>query len=150
MLAISTIGDIAFVIPEPARGLIWQPSVYSATGEVRERLCRFVLDCFRAHTNDNSPEGPKPLELNCWDIKTAMPTEAIPNAYPPSEYITERDAAGLALVNQDVTAFDAFAALQLWSRRHATQFVQRQAWAKDQPYTHGDISTIASVAAVLT
>lgn len=78
-----------------------------------------------------------------------MPTPNIDCAVTIGLNTYDRNPVGLSLVNYDATAFDGFANLQSWSRKHHWQFVEGQAWTQNRPYSQSEIPPIAFLSRLL-
>lgn len=171
-IAASVIMDTAYAISEPVRSRIWPPNIYSACHHIRNGMYAIVVDLMRARADDDSPKGPKPLHLDCWDIEfpnepriksdpTSL-TEAIPPHRLPAKKTGQtsedlssassgarRNPAGMALVNHDASAFDVFRNLKLWTQKHHSKLQHTRAWSANLPYSQHQVPPITNVSTVL-
>lgn len=125
------------------REVVWGADIVAFCSGVRNCYHGAFLDLLSARADDDSPSGPRPLFLDCWDVKVSDTDNG---------YITTaggRNPAGMSLVNHETTAFDGFASLQKWCRKHHWQFVEGRTWAQNRPYSRSEIPPMALLSRLL-
>lgn len=131
IISTTTITDAAFVVPEPARTTLWAPNIYIHCAQM-SNAAMLMIDLLRIRADGDSKVGPRPLKLNCWGM-----------VHEPGEGRASRDPVGLALVNSNASAFDAFAELQQWTRENRHK-LYGHCYAQS-PFTGPDAAPIASL-----
>lgn len=155
--------DAAFAVPEPARSHAWA-DIYATCSSIRSGTITIVLDLLRARANDDSPNGPRPLVMDCWTrthdtprtdsvLVNGIPTTAGEETFPDKERTsryTTRDPVGMGLVNNDASAFDGFADLRSWTQKHREKLQgQGSSFLSKDPYSDPDATPISYLAQLL-
>jgi hypothetical protein len=126
--------DTLASVPVATRKAIWG-DLEVLIKDLRIRQYMMSLDLLRI-----GAKGINPLKLDYWTVEEEL-DEA-------GEKVKVRNAKGMALLGQDIHAFDGFVALKEWHTRYKSVLQQGQVLFDAPAYTYANLQAVAALSRV--